>query len=350
MFLNKKKPKLYDVYSPCIKGFGNIYCPNVTYEEDKIDLSKVPDLYCKYMVYDGYDFYGGDLLDLYFSFCLLDINDLLWGVVSVSKSFTVNYNEIPEGSLDIKKNLTVGRLIISQMFPFKMVSMFYKEDNGYYFYAKSVNGTDLYICIHIEFKDYMLMQTVINNLYNRKFIESNEYMIYNLISKYKKLDRISFIVDFKVTAYSIFDNNRTMIILMSVNNIDCSYVVNINIGGKLIANLFAKKCTKSKYYVNIDELSKVINNRMIFRLDDLIKSSYFKDINKSTIEDIQTTYYAIENMATYCEDMISKSKSEEDFDLDSLMYIQIDEPASRKLYDYIVDFIYKETYIKVSIE
>ena len=348
MFFKKKntQPPKYDVYSPYIKRFGNIYCTSVTYEDDNIDLNKIPHMYCNTLIYDGYDF-DDEELDLYFSLCVLDKNDEYWGSISVSKKFTVEYNTHPEGSIDKSKNLTSNRLIITQKFPFMMVSMFYKEDDGCFFYAKATNGTGIYICIHLKFKDYLIMQQVITNLYNRNTIESNYFILYSVAMEYRKIHRISFIVDFRIHVLSLANNNNTMLLFMSINNIPCLYITNIDVKNKA---KFVYKCINSSQYVEYKRFENIINdfkskNEAPYMVDNLIKCNYLRDIKRSTIENIQTTYYAMEDIRFLYKDFITNN-----IDIFRINYIQIDEPAVSKLYKYITTYIQNMTETKVSIE
>lgn len=351
LFFKKKnkQPSNYDIYSPYIKGFGNIYCTSVTYEDDNIDLNKIPHMYCSALIYDGYDFNEEDL-DLYFSLCLLNKDDEYWGSVSVSKKFTVEYNIQPKGKIDKSKNLTSNRIIISQKFPFIMVSMFYKEDDGCYFYAKATNGTGIYICIHLKFKDYIIMQYVITNLYNRSIIESSYYMLYSIVMEYRKKHRISFVVDFRIHMFSLVNNNNTLLLFMSINKIPCTYVANIDMKNKV---KFVYNCINSRQYVEFKRFEEIIKefrakNETPYMVDNLIKSDYLKDIKRSTIDNIQTTYYAMEDIRyLYKDSMINGAPDDNIFRIN---YIQIDEPAVFKLYKYITTYIQEISETKVSIE
>ena len=229
LFFKKKpqKPKTFDIYDPAVETIGNIYARTAVYEEDNIDLSKVPDYYCMNTVYDGYEF-NGEVIELIFSLCLLDDRDNLWGCISLQKPFTVEYSESMEGKkVDISKNLSSNRIIITQKFPFRITSMFYKEENGYYAYAKSLNGTDLYICMHLRFDDFLLMEAVICNLCNKQTIEPDKFILYNMNSGYKKFGRLSFISDVKIGGYTFINNYKKMLILIAINDIKCLYITNV---------------------------------------------------------------------------------------------------------------------------
>jgi hypothetical protein len=80
-------------------------------------------------------------------------------------------------------------------------------------------------------------------------------------------------------------------------------------------------------------------------VDNLIKCDYLRDIKRSTIENIQTTYYAMEDIRFLYKDFITNN-----IDIFRIKYIQIDEPAVSKLYKYITTYIQNMTETKVSIE
>lgn len=347
LFFGKKKKHTKEkdtIYSKKITGFGNIYCPTVTYEEDKIDLSKVPDKYVNRMTYDGYNILPDKgLISLEFSMCLLNPDmENVWGDISLTKHFTIETKE--ELDYNLAPNLSSNRIRLTDMFPFRMTSMFYKDDYGYYFYAKCDNSLGIYVCIHLDFKSYIYMCHVISCLCYRLPIEHKALISHIFIKEMTKFTRVSFVNKFKLINFSIANGAETMWFNIEVNDIHCLYFAKIDISE---LKKFVSAAISHRRYLVPQESFKYINSLYkkdipVFFLDNPIKCDYLKDMNNNDRDSIQTSYY-------FTEDLRKFIPVEENTDT-TCKCIQFDEPAINSIQEYIKEFINDELKKKVNIE
>ena len=341
-----KKPEVIDIYSEKITEFGNLYCPGITYEEDKIDLAKVPTKYVKNMVYDGYNIHPGDkVISLEFSMCLVDDDDeTIWGDVRISKYYTIESNE-PQLILDMTGTRSYSRIMLVDTFPFRMTSMIYKDDNYYYFYAKSENKNGIYICVCMDFEQYLHMSHVFSNLNNRLSIEHKTFITHTFIEELRKFDRISFInkLELRKFSFALHKGIIHMILVLDVNGNVFIHSANLNIERSKARYIFIGRAASHEKYLKMHDFHKYVesimfdndegtNEEAIFFTDSPIRCEYLKDPKKSNPEDIHKAYY-------FMQDMKSIINNEDTVMAGIMRYIQIDNPAIEALYDKIMDDI-----------
>lgn len=346
----KKKPKkeeVIDIYNTDkITSFANLYCSTLTYEEDKIDISKVPTKYVKNLVYDGYNIQIEDrALLIEFSMCLMEEDGLsVWGDIRLSKFY---YLETDEKYLriDLTHTLSHERVMLSDSFPFKMVSMIYKDEknNGYYFYAKSLNDNGIYICIYMEFEEFFYMSHVFSNLIQRRSIEHSTFITHVFANELRKFDRISFINSLEIEAFGFTVHRCTihMIMVILVNNITFIHRLNFNIRNTKSRLIFIGRAASSDKYRSLSDLNKYVehimfdneddtNREAIFFTDSPILCEYFKDPKKSDPDDMISVCY-------FMQDMKSIMKNEDTVMSGIIRYIQMDNPALEAFHDIVME-------------
>lgn len=165
-------PEKVHYYSDDIAYYKQIYCPTKTYEEDNIDPKLIKNLFVLGSVFDGINV-KYDIVHLKYSMLLEDEFANVWGVASISEAFGPHFVDknidfsrahVTNPYISEEDNISNKQIFITDVCPLDMTSMFYRDGDQFYFYARSAKG--IYFRIWLEPKHYVMMEymkTLLNN-------------------------------------------------------------------------------------------------------------------------------------------------------------------------------------------